>query len=360
MVPSAVSAALPGDSILLADGAYCSLSVSKSGQSGKPIVIRAANILKAKFSGSITVNGSFVWIVGMDMGKNGIVINGKNVRVTRNYFYGSTTRAINATSQSRNVEIDHNEHGGGVLRKEVENNPIYMRYQCTEPSNHHVHHNYIHGATGGNGTSAIMSGFGLICSNGAPRDGGRAGTIIEYNLISNYKAGYCLRTKSGFNIFRFNTAIGCGSIQNRIGENNSWIANWFEVSESVKFFDGNHKIIGNRFIGGPAWLASGTLSYGEKKPDGATLWVASDNALVAGNIGNIIIGAFWSDGPKATRPTKNVRVEAHVTGNSCGSGNIICKLHQGTTFKTTTNQTVPKAFKLQPGEVGPMAPTAPR
>ncbi len=350
---SALNSAEAGDHIVLADGSYSGFTVSKSGQDSKPIVLRSANLHGATFTGGIQISGDHIWLVGMDMWTNGIVVSGRNVRISRNYFKSSIGPAIFADKSSRNVEIDHNEHAGGMIISQASNgaSPIYMRYECAEPSNHHVHHNYIHDGTGGDGKSeAIMSGFGTLCGEqGAHKPAPAAGTIVEYNLIANYKAGYCLRTKSSSNIFRFNTCIGvdAGS-QNRVGSDNQWIANWFEGGRPVLIHDGHNTVVGNSLVDTSLRIASGSSEYLAPYSSG---YVAATDVLVASNSGPLEIGRNFSR--HSSVPSRNTRIEGHT-------GSITFDGHADTLQSPTTSRTVPQAFKLTPFQVGPNAPAAPK
>ena len=80
---SALNNAQPGDHIVLTNGSYPGFTVSRSGQIGKPIVIRAGNTLAAKVSGSITLNGNDVYVVGVDVTNGNVVIKGARDRISR-------------------------------------------------------------------------------------------------------------------------------------------------------------------------------------------------------------------------------------------------------------------------------------
>jgi poly(beta-D-mannuronate) lyase len=356
---TALNNARPGDRIVLANATYSGRTITRSGQTDKPIVLVASTIHGPKFSGNIRIDGDYVWIVGMNMQNRGITINGAHDRVTRNRFRASIGPAIFANKTSRNAEIDHNEHAGGKITLASPDapgaSPIFMRYQCAEPSNHYVHHNYIHDGSGGANTSeAIMSGFGLVC-NKYTRDPGSAGARIEYNLIQNYNAGYCLRTKSNDNLFAFNTCLNTDDVQNRHGSNNQWISNWFEGVEYVRIFDQNNIVMGNRLIGT-------TLNIGNGNVDPNTAgdgYIVANNAIVAKNDGPLAVGVSYP-GLANAKPVKNVKVEAHMWGNGCKQGNVSCGQSVGTTFSSITERTIAAAFKLTTSQVGPFASTAPK
>jgi hypothetical protein len=360
---SAISNAQAGDRIVLASGSYGGFTVERSGANGKPIVIISPTPRGAKVGGTITINGNYVWVIGMDMGGHNINIFGSHDRVSRNYLGARTGPGIFAQKPSRNAEIDHSELTGFITVPDnasaIGSSPIFSRHQCSSPANHYIHHNYIHDSNGGgkNGNSeAIMSGFGVSCGKDthfAPL----ANTLIEYNLIQNYGAGYCLRTKSATNTFRFNTCINTDSIQDRWGIDNHWIANWVEDAGNMLIFDHGSKVIGNVLIGTTLRIGAGNLNDASDYEAG---YYAADDALVVGNSGPLTIGYFWGDEKAPAFKVLNVRVEAHKTGNGCGQGTITCVYGNTATFSATTQHQVPQAIRLTPSQVGPNAPTAPK
>jgi poly(beta-D-mannuronate) lyase len=354
---SALSSAQAGDHIVLANGSYGGFSVSRSGQSGKPIVIRPTNLHGAKFTGNIAVSGNYVWVLGMDMGSRTISVTGSNNRISRNYFKATAGNAVVTQKGAVKNEIDHNEHAGGTLTYSSSgNHAIFMRSVCAHESNNYVHHNYLHDSSGPEVNAvALMSGWGVLCS-GSHGPAPHANNLIEHNLIVNWGSGYCLRTKDGGNTFRLNTCINVPpGIQNRHGEQNQWIANWVEGGGPLRLYDGKNSVIGNRFTGTYLQIGSGNRAY--LAPQESSTYVAATDSTVAGNIGQLRIGFNYSN--YDTVPAKNNRIEAHQTGNGCGQGSITCARHTGTTFSSNTSRSFPEAVKLTPSQVGPNAPTAP-
>jgi hypothetical protein len=347
----AISKAVAGDHIVLTNGTYSGFTIDRSGQSEKPIVIRAANLHAAKFSGSISIAGSYVWLIGMDMGSRGISILGAHNRVSRNIFKSSVVNAIFAERTSRNAEIDHNEHAGGTISG-GNFDSILIKYQCSQQAAHYVHHNYLHDG-GGKNSDALSSGLGTSCRGLAPE----AGSLFEYNLVANWHAGACISVKSSSNTFRFNTCLGNKDEgpRNRFGRNNQYIANWLEGVTQLRIYDGYNTVIGNKVIAGRIRIGSGNLAVGDPDAPG---YIAANETIVAGNDGELEIGTNFSD--YNSKPATNTRVEAHITGGRCQAGRIRCSNHVGTTFSAETDRTLPKAFKLTVSQVGPFAPTAPK
>jgi Chondroitinase B len=361
----AINNAVAGDHIVLTNGTYSGFTVSRSGQSGKPIVIRAGNLHAAKFSGNIIIDGSYVWVIGMDMRSHGISISGAYDRVSGNLFKSSTVNAIYAGKTSRNAEIDHNEHAGGIITRD-NLDPIGLRYSCSLRPNHYVHHNYLHDGIGTN-SDALASGWGTVCSGLSPE----GGSLFEHNFVENWYAGSCISVKSSGNTFRFNTCLGnkdvaqeakdlvgahaYQGVRNRVGRQNQYIANWLEGVNQLRIYDAGNTVIGNKVIRSSIWISSGNMAVGDPREEG---YIAATDTLVVLNDGRLEIGRNFSC--CNSKPAKATRVEAHITGNRCKQGSIVCGNHTGTTFSATATHTSPTAFKLSASQVGPFAPTAPK
>jgi hypothetical protein len=344
---SAILNAQPGDHIILANGTYSGFTISRSGRSSEPIVIRGANLHGAKLTGGITVSGDFVWIVGMDLGDNTLSVEGNDNRVTRNLL---TAAEIDVTSSARRAEIDHNELRGGNTSDNKKKHGVDIAQPCGSSLNHHVYRNYFHDSTGGSDRNVIVAGNlgGQFCSI--------SNSIVEYNLIENWEHGSCLSTKGGGTTFQFNTCSGNRNEGPRVrqGDENKFIANWIESRNGLRIYRYGNVVIGNRFIGGPLRISSGNC---DAKPDEQVTkvcdegYVPATNTLVVGNVGPIEVGFNFSG--YDTMPARSTRIEAH-------DGSMKFGKHVGTTQAATTNRIVPEAFKLLPSQVGPNAPTAPK
>lgn len=94
---SALSAALPGDEIVLADGAYAGLfRLTKNGTSSENIVIRSANLFGAKITGRVDMAGQYSYAIGLDVTDSnctvtsldaGLRVSSANVRLINNYVH---------------------------------------------------------------------------------------------------------------------------------------------------------------------------------------------------------------------------------------------------------------------------------
>jgi hypothetical protein len=332
---------------VLANGSYGGFSVSRSGQSGKPIVIRSANLHGAKIGGRITIAGDHVWIVGMDMSNNNIVVTGSDDRVTRNHFRGAN-EALKVTESARRAEVDHNEIDGAGISA----TGAMVGMRLTPPTNtgnnvnHYAHHNYFHDNDGSDNNGYYDgSSTGRLSLN--------TGIVVEYNLWEDWKGGGCTHTKAGGQTIRFNTCVGgAEDMVIRTGQNNKIIANWVENARNgIRVYDEGNQIIGNRVIGSEIGIRSGSIANSSQMQPGNAGYIAATDTLVAGNTGNLRVGYNFSSYDSV--PARDTRIEAH-------DGSVSLGRHTGTTQSNSTSHTIPKAFKLSPSQVGPNAPTAPR
>jgi hypothetical protein len=103
---SALSAAGPGTTIVMADGTYSgSFNCSKSGSAAQPIVIKSQNLSGAKLAAgaSFRLSGSYILLTGMakdldDSGKSFSIESGKFCRITRCRVGPSSLGAPDATA----------------------------------------------------------------------------------------------------------------------------------------------------------------------------------------------------------------------------------------------------------------------
>ena len=128
---SAVAAANPGDTIVMANGNYSGFTITRSGSSSAAITVQAANVGGAVInSGTVQLNGvSYVNLDGIKFTTSGgsktvdgttrvfavLLDNAVHCRITRGTFAlvspGSGTGWITLGGDSENNEIDHSEFG---------------------------------------------------------------------------------------------------------------------------------------------------------------------------------------------------------------------------------------------------------
>lgn len=345
---TALNGAQPGDHIVLAAGAYHAFSIAPSGKDGKPIVIRAADTLKAKVNGSVAIQGDDVWVLGVDFANGaGVTLRGARNRISRSRFKSNGT-AIHIASRARHAIIDHNEITSAALPSTRNWHGIKIDGNAPE-CGHRVFRNYLHDCVRDDEKGDDNSALGLYGRGGVP-----SGVLVEYNLFQNWLGdGETISIKGHGVTIRFNTCVGCREFNNRWGKGNVWNANWIEDSVGLRIHDSDGVLLGNRLGKGCRLrVMAGSVAPPDfvgfvRPPNHPAAW----HVLLAGNQGPLIIGYAF---PNHTFPAKDIVVEAHQGSVDYGQH------YERVTLSPTTARVIPTAFKLNAADVGPMAPTAPR
>lgn len=335
----------PGDLILLTGNSYNGFQIENSGTPQNLIVIKAEEKLAPKIAGNITINGDFVWVVGLDLiDGGGVRIHGADDRISSSRFR-SRGNSIYVADEARRATIDHNEIDSQALPSSTAWKGVDLQYNSPRVE-HHVFRNHLYGAPrdddDGDDNNAIACG-----GRGRRNSHHFAGNIIEHNLIEDwYGDAEVLMAKAVGCTFRYNTIINSRELDVRYGNQNQFISNWCENMDAIRIHGMDNQVIGNR--------CDIRIMGGNETPDisvedqvGHT---AAWNTLIAGNIGTLTIGSTFQG---HELPSLNTKVEAH-------QGPIVREIEMGTTILENTNQTITPARKLQANEVGPGAPTAPR
>ena len=348
-----------GSIIVLEDGNYtCALTLSRSGSKGDPIILRAANPLRARISDStITITGDYNVVEGLLFNRSGIEITGHRNRVNQNRFQngaGSLRAAVIIKNGSFN-RADHNEVVDfGVGQRALRVFPD--KRDKSSAQNNVFDRNHIHRSLGEsrNGADGIQLG-----SNSQHTDN-RLFTIVEYNLISRWEIdGEMISIKSSRNTIRFNTLRDSrGIAPMRHGEYNTIISNTFvDVVALVNQGNGN-QIVGNRLINTPLIVKNGDIRQDEVI-GGSGRHPASSNTLVAANT---VVGTYSRSyigvgmrvpGGNAARgiPATNTVLAGNTGRIDDHDGE-----HSGTVVKASYNGTVKPAIELRPEDVGPGSP----
>jgi poly(beta-D-mannuronate) lyase len=247
---SAVGSAQAGDCIVLADGAYELPAITgKQGTATNPIVVKAANLLKATVdAGPFTISDSAYVVVQGIMYRSGTpakVNNCDHCRVTRNRFQlkdgGFDTLSVSGTS--KNVRVDHNDFGP----KTVLGNTLMLGGSGSQIVQFtRIDHNYFHDVSGGGGNGwetirAGLSGWSFSSSK----------TVIEYNLFQRCTGDpETISIKSSDNTLRFNTLRGNrGEMTLRHGNRQIVYGNYIlDGPSGIRVCGGQHKIFSN-YIG---------------------------------------------------------------------------------------------------------------
>lgn len=284
---TALSAALPGDCIVLANGTYSAFTITRDGTAANPIIIKAASQGGAIVSsGTIRLTGTaYVTVDGLritspgssinvdDRDRNVIVsfYNADNCRITNCTFKPTTmpgnTNWVMLSGASNNNRVDHNEFGP------TPNFDVHFVWPCghdvipgvTKPAdrtpwaegngpnnprmarNTRIDHNHFIGNGAGNGGEAIVLG-GI----GMTGDYQLLGTIVEFNLFEDCSGdSEVISIKASGNIIRYNTLRRCkASIVSRAGNQNRIEGNFIfgegvSGTGGIRFYEKDHVIFNN-------------------------------------------------------------------------------------------------------------------
>jgi poly(beta-D-mannuronate) lyase len=288
---SAINAANPGDTIVMANGTYTSssaITITRVGTAASPIVIKAASV------GGVTINGTdgfhfnspaaYVTVSGFVLRHGtgiGIASGTSHCRLSQNIIEltiaaGADVSYINIAGDD--VQIDRNELRnkstlGEMLDISGSGSQVARRLW--------VHHNYFHDFTspGGNGAETIRWGLsGLSLSTG---DG-----VCEYNLFVRCNGeNEMISNKSSGNTYRFNTVLDCpgGEISQRHGDNCLYYGNYMRNTQGMRIYGDNHQIFSNYLEGNTIGINMGNGDGDVHNGDPLTSHDRPDNNVVAFN-----------------------------------------------------------------------------
>jgi poly(beta-D-mannuronate) lyase len=202
---TAVGGAIAGDCIVLADGDYTFPTIKAKGTSTAPIVISAANLLKATVSaGPLTYDGAAYAVVSGIAWSGGPVKmnNCDHCRLSRSRLQviepSTGTDWVTVSGTSNFCRIDHNDLGP----KLVIGNMIMLSGSGSQVvQNTRIDHNFFHDVMGGGGNGwetirAGLSGWTFSIAH----------TIIELNLFLHTTGDpETISIKSSENTIRYNT-----------------------------------------------------------------------------------------------------------------------------------------------------------
>ena len=247
----AISGAMPGDCLVLADGNYGMPGITKTATAEAPIVIRAANRGKAVVNtGNITLTGSsYVILEGLTFTSSGNITfnNSQYCRLTRTRF-NPTNQAGNdwvvITGSSHHNRVDRNEFGP----KTVLGNTIMFGGAGPQIVQHNrVDHNYFHDIRGGGGNGWETLRIGL---SGWGQS--KAFNIVEFNLFRAATGDpETISVKSSDNIIRYNTYRATnGEITLRHGNRtlvygNFMLGDGLAAARGMRVLGADHRIFNN-------------------------------------------------------------------------------------------------------------------
>jgi hypothetical protein len=364
---TALGVARPGDCIDLADGSYAFPTITAKGTASQPIVIRAANVLKAAVpTGNLDIqNSAYVVVVGLTWTSTGTITlnNCDHCRLSRSRIMRQEMGAAEWTmigGTSTYCRIDHNDFGpqnqlGNMIQLSGVSSQIV---QYTE-----IDHNYFHDVhyNGGNGWESIRAGLsGWTFSS--------SHTVIEFNLFENdANDPEIISVKSSDNTVRHNTVrTSAGQISQRHGNRNQYYGNYIlgggvAGSAGIRAFGGLHKFFNNYVEGVTSF---GILLEGGESTDTTGLLTdhkeGYDDTVAFNTVlaGGIILGGAHPLGPLNTTVAYNV-VKGSLTeqGGSMGTvylGNFVSGAGGGTDVSRADPKLVGSGGLLLPAPGSPL------
>jgi hypothetical protein len=276
---SALTSAVAGDRIVLANGGYSMSKVTgRHGTAEAPIVVEAA-----ERSGAVVTEGqleildsSYLTIAGLSWRNSSTLkIDGSHhVRLTRNHFrlaeQGSLKWVIIQGEGSHHNRIDHNLFED----KQELGNFITIDGSATQQSQFdRIDHNHFRdiGPRAQNEMEAIRVGWSALS-----RSSGY--TLVEHNLFENADGDpEIVSVKSSDNIVRYNTfRTSQGVLSARHGDRNRFDGNFFlgegkPGTGGIRLYGSDHVVVNNYFEGltGSGYDAALQIDGGDIDTSGA-------------------------------------------------------------------------------------------
>ena len=329
----ALAAAMPGDCLIAADGAYGALTLTAKGTAAAPIQLRAANLLKATATNLRLETAEHFIVRGFALSTI-LFVNTKHARVTRCQVRGPGSGywvrveeqkgCMNGCNdsppgRSDHARVDHCDIGGGSSSSDIFNPTAFS-------TNTRIDHNYIHDATGPH----LMT---LGCC-GPTYDYFESGTIIEHNLFVNANGTSAeMISIKGANVhFRYNTIRAHrGDIDIRAGKNNHIYGNYIlGPGPGLRMYEDNHRIYNNYVVGGLTGNRSGPIHAPVK------------NATV---VHNLFTGGIALAGGAGNVSANNIL----LGGGGGGMGNLGgAAPRSGSSRRTASGRSPPPAWRWAP------------
>jgi len=253
---TALGGAQAGDCIVLADGSYTFPNIGAKGTEAAPIVVKAANLLKAVVSmGDLSLQGAAYLVV------QGLTFNGSgqikltdtdHCRISRFRVQRQETNEeldwITVSGSSKYARIDHNDLGP---QNHVANMVMVAGVSAQIVQYTRIDHNFFHDVhfSGGNGWEIIRDGLsGWTFSS--------AHSLIEQNLFrATASDPEVISVKSSDNIIRYNTMrASAGQFVLRHGNGQQVYGNYIlgdgvGGAGGLRVHGGKHKIYNNYIAG---------------------------------------------------------------------------------------------------------------
>ncbi len=350
---TAISAAQPGDRIILQNGVWnnAAITFSSAGTSGSPIEMRAQTPGGVTFSGNstLTVTGTYLVVHGFkwtngNVTGNVVTIKGSYNRITQcamiHYNSGSKWMVLDGLRAT----VDHCHFEG----KNTVDPTFQIEVRDMTADYHVVEYNHFsrRPPLGVNGGETVRVGYSGQMDN-------ISRTLFQYNLFRECDGeNEIISNKSSENLYRYNTFRRSeGQFCFRHGDRNVLYGNWFlgegkANTGGVRVIGSQNYIINNFFYGLDAANSTGDaviiLQKGQTYPAGEVRFNPQINGCV---IAYNTIGEFTSgkaidlnNGSRPLSPTgvkvaNNIAVDANqtlVANNLTGSESWLGNIFSGT------------------------------
>ncbi len=344
---AAITAAQPGDCLVLADGNYTFPTITKTATEAEPIVIRAANRGKVVVnSGALhLLKSAYVVLEGFDIttpgaatsmynaGSNGMIVSfmdSHHCRLSRSRLHptGPVSERdwiVLVGAETHHNRIDHNDLGPVNANANMVVIDGTGREEPEMPGNvsqhNRIDHNHFHEVnnTGGNNWETMRIGR----SWQAPTKGFN---IIEKNLLVKATGDpETISLKSSDNTVRYNTILMTnGEICSRHGNRNQIYGNYIlGGSRGMRIYGADHRIYNNYVATSSIgiWIESGSAAAteepGKEHYKVFRAWVF--NNTVVGQA--IRVGGSKAFQPQDCRIANNIVVGAGIDSGGTGTVN---------------------------------------
>jgi hypothetical protein len=348
----ALAQAEPGDEIILADGEYSAPKpITRGGTAEQPIVIRAANILGAVFTGgTFQIDADHVVVQGLDLVSCAVQVGegarAANVRLWRCRVRNGSGFAIRLYTapdfDAAYCEVSNWQGRGFGFSAAGSPRPAW-RYSMFRDSV---------GSTSNNDGEAMHYSFGPPNVN--------AGGLVYRCKFKNWSypdEEEIISVKCSGNIFRQITVENCGgqAVNNRFGKSNIYDAIWTDGAMGIGVHDGcgaeGNRVLGCR-VDNPTGSSSGIMVRAGQHPP-CSFDIGSNNAaagecVVSGCIGTVQVGRTYSN---STQPARGTRIRQHT-------GSLIMGFETQTDSQPAIAETLytwSPLIWLQDSNVGPLA-----
>jgi hypothetical protein len=305
----AVSRAAPRDHIVLQNGRYGNVTLYRDFPKDKRLVIRAANLLRAKFT-RITVDGDGYIISGVDVtqdstgsGTRNVRITGNNVRLTRCNLKNGYSNVVIGPYDSKGPTVEDTLVDHCTLSNYVWRSVYLAQDRKNSVRRPIVARNWFHhGLDTGEGPLLSTIAFG---SENAYREDPVNG-IVRFNYFGpTLERGDHIHNKTSGNIYAFNktdqTAAARGNklFNNRFGTDTMFIGNYI-ADQKIVLYDYDQWVFGNLAAaigarGGNSDLydEDSNAIYWNGVKGATSIFGASQRTRIAGNMAPINVG--WHD-----------------------------------------------------------------